>query len=343
MERAVGAFLVTFFALTYLFGESEGTGAYLLVVTLVSAAVAAGAAWWLRPGTRSRSVDAGAFDERATRRAVRRGVARTALVAVVWAFLGLFVLGIASGAWQTRGDRDGHFADVAGYGFFVSHPGFHIENGRPSCCTRGLRWIGVQIQAAPRTADPLASRLDKTLKLDLRNRLEGGPLASRDVPRTGVDIASPTTSAKLAQLPSSVVATAVVELRKGQPIASFYRLLGRHGFLSPYASPDVAVFLQPANTIPGPGPFSSIVSWPNPNIAQFQAWVKTLRASDDGVLEDLQVPPVATLRRIAQTPRVYGCVLDRATPKELQGLMRDPAVKELRLGDVAFEAGRPSQ
>ena len=68
-------------------------------------------------------VQLGVFDERATRRAVRRGVVRTALVAVVWIGVGLIGLNILLFAWQTRGDRNSHFGNVAVNGFFVSHPG----------------------------------------------------------------------------------------------------------------------------------------------------------------------------------------------------------------------------
>ena len=91
------------------------------------------------------------------------------------------------------------------------------------------------------------------------------------------------------------------------------------------------------------GPFSQRVAWPNTNVASFQDWVKQLRNSDNGVLDDLQVPRVATLRLIAAQPRIYGCILDRATPKQLADLLRDPAVESVRLGDIAFAAARPSE
>jgi hypothetical protein len=342
MARAAGAFFVTLIAISYLFGEfRSGTG--FLVALLVSAIVAGAVAWWLRLESGHDDVEQGIFDERATRRAVRRGVARTALVAVVWVGLGLFVLGIASAVWQTRGDRDSHFGLVAGYGFFVSHPGFRLENGAPQCCSTSLRSVGVTIDAEPRTASPLTQRLDLTLKLNLRNRLVGGPLVMNDLPVTGVDVAQRTTSAALRRLPSSVVATTVVEFGKPLRIADVYRLLGRHGLLGEYMTPDVALYLEPARVKLAPGdPFALRVSWPNANIAQFQAWVKKLRSSDDAVLQDLSVPPVETLRAIAHDPRVYGVVLDDVTPQRLDGLFRDPSVTSVSVGDIGFHAGRPS-
>src|SRR4051812_42258312 len=116
MARATGAFFVTFIAISYLLGDFRSSSAFLIAL-LVSAVIATAVAWWLRPESERNDVDPGVFDERATRRAVRRGVARTALVALVWVGLGLFALSIASAAWQQRGDRASHFGLVAGYGF----------------------------------------------------------------------------------------------------------------------------------------------------------------------------------------------------------------------------------
>ena len=346
MARAVGAFFIAFFAITYLFGEAQGSSGewYLLIALAASGAIATAVSWWLRP--ESERSEPGVFDERATRRAVRRGVARTALVAVVWVGLGLFLVNMASVAWQSRGDRDSHFGDVAGYGFFVSHPGFRLENRQPSCCSKGLRSIGVDVQADPRAASPLVPLLDLKLRLNLLNRLVGEPHSERDLPVTGVDVAqdaAPASPKVIERLPSSVVATAIVEFRRPLAIADLYRLLQRHGVPTEHFGPDVAIFLQPSDVVLKPGMFARRVAWPNANVAQYQAWVKQLRTSDNGVLEDLEVPPVATLRTIAERPRIFGSVLERATPKQLDGLLRDPAVQSVRLGDIAFAAARPTE
>jgi hypothetical protein len=190
-------------------------------------------------------------------------------------------------------------------------------------------------------------RLDVKLRLNLQNRLVGGPLAVRDLPVTGVDVAQAARAANpkaVERLPSSVVATAVVEFRRPLAIADLYRVLQRHGLLTRYTSPDVAIYLQPSNLVPDvSGPFSVRVAWPNPDVAQFQAWVKQLRNSDNGVLADLGVPRVSTLSAIAETPRIFGCILDRASPKQLGGLLHDPAVQTVRLGDIAFATARPSE
>jgi hypothetical protein len=147
----------------------------------------------------------------------------------------------------------------------------------------------------------------------------------------------------LSRLPSSVVSTAIVEFRQPLAIADLYRVLQRHGVPTDYEGPDVAIFLQALGVEPAPGMFALRVAWPNANVGQFQGWVKQLRTSDNGVLKDLEVPPVATLRTIAETPKIFGCILERATPKQLDGLLRDPAVQSVRLGDIAFAAARPTE
>ncbi|MEN3312958.1 MAG: hypothetical protein V7645_2287, partial [Actinomycetota bacterium] len=125
----------------------------LLVAAAIAAVAAVLVAIWLRPGKHGEG-EPGIFDERATRRAVRRGVIRTAFVAVVWVVVASIVLNIASGFWQTRGDRRDHFAEVAGYGFFAAHPGFRWT-GRGLCCNTDLRWTELLLTLDPKVASPL--------------------------------------------------------------------------------------------------------------------------------------------------------------------------------------------
>ena len=167
--RAVGAFLVTMIGIGYLFGSFEG-GLDFLIAIVVSAGFAAIVELWLRRGERQDVRDPGEFDERATKRAVRRGVVRTAFVAVVWVLLVAIGLGLASSLWQTRGDRDDHFAEVVGYGFLAAQPGF---SGYPpaGCCNTSLRSLEVWLSADPKVASPLEQFLTLPFELDLRGRL----------------------------------------------------------------------------------------------------------------------------------------------------------------------------
>jgi hypothetical protein len=339
--RPVGAFLVALIAIGYLFGSFEG-GLDFLIALLVAAAFAVVVELWLGRGEGRDALAPGDFDERATKRAVRRGVARTALTAVVWVALGLFGLQIVSVVWQTRGDRGDHFALVVGHGVVAARPGF-APSGPASCCNTGLRSLEALVTVDPKIASPVERPLELRLELDLRGRLDDDPL--RDLPATGVDAAlaaDPTASAfavsRLDDLPDGAVATAILELRRPLDPDRFHRLLARsRGEME--EPTRVAVYLQPAERpqfeLNGVR-FDERVSWPTPAVAAFQAWVKALRPDDDGVLDLLGLPPVAELERIAATPRIHGFVLDHATPARLRALAADPAVRTVALGDVAF-------
>jgi hypothetical protein len=337
IARGTGAFLVALLAIGFVLGPFEGRD--FLVGLLVAAAIGVAAAFWLGRDERKPAPDV--FDERATRRAVRRGVLRTGLVAVVWAVLGLIVLQIASGVWQRRGDRGEHFETVARYGFLASHPGF--RPGSRGCCNSNLRSIEIFFSVEPRTAGGLTAPVDLPLRLDLRGRLvdEG----RYDLPRTAVDAAGdpmskPALRSLLRDLPERIVATGVAELARPLSSAAFFELLERHG-LDPLSADDVPVYLEPKNVRPRQeGIFlEQRVSWPTPALAEFQAWVKQLRPGDDRVLDGLELPSSASLRALAADPRIHGFVVDRATPDELRRLLDEPAVRGVAIGDIAFDLG----
>jgi hypothetical protein len=340
IARATGAFVVVLALLGYLLGDFN-SDRDLLVAAAVAAVVAVLVAIWLRPGKPGEG-EPGIFDERATRRAVRRGVIRTAFVAVVWVVAVSILLNIASGLWQTRGDRRDHFAEVAGYGFFAAHPGFRWT-GRGSCCNTDLRWSELLLTLDPKVASPLQQTSELKLRLDLRGRLRDPPYQT-SLPKTGLDAASfspdkPSLRKTLDSLPASVVATAIVELRRPLDVSALYELLARHHVTYP-DSGGVAVYLQSRNaTITGStsGTFADErVSWPDPAIAGFQSWVKRLHESDNQVLDGVGLPSLSVLRRIAERPKIYGLVLDHASPGRLLQFLADPRVSMVRVGDVAY-------
>jgi hypothetical protein len=195
----------------------------------------------------------------------------------------------------------------------------------------------------PKVASPLAQTSELKLRLDLRGRLRN-PLYQTSLPETGLDAASfspdkVSLRKKLDSLPGSVVATAIVELRRPLDVSSVYALLARHHVTYP-DSGRVAVYLQSMNaTITGgtSGTFADErVSWPNPAVAGFQSWVKSLRESDNQVLDALGLPSVSVLRTIAERPKIYGFVLDQASPHRLVRFLADTQVSMIRVGDIAF-------
>jgi len=335
-----GGFLVTLIVIGYFNGDFDN-GREFLIALAVAAAVGVATAFWLRPRRASSGDDPTVFDERATRRAVRRGILRTAFVAVVWVVAIGIVVEYASEIWQGRGDREDHFSQIVGYGFFAGHPGFRRE-GWPSCCNTDARSVAVSLTLDPKVASPIEQSMEMQFRLDLRGRLKD-PVFDNDLPRTGVDAAARTSKTHLRRLLRSltpdVAATAVAELQPPLDVDSAFRLLARHS-LEPSPFEEVAVYLQPADvqiTASVDGRFQDQrVGWPSPAVAGFQAWVKSLRESDNEVLDGLGLPSVSGLRRIAERPRIYGLILDQASPKRLLGFLDDPQVRELRVGDIAF-------
>jgi hypothetical protein len=343
MARATGAFLLTLFVIGVVFGSFEGVGDLLLAFA-VALAVGVAVAFWLERDARRGPPDV--FDEHATRRAVRRGVVRTALVAVVWVVAGLFVVNLMSAVWQRRGDRDERFGLVAQYGFVAAHPGF-----RPAhswfCCNTNLRSIEAGLTVRPRTAADLAPPIDLRLRLDLRGRLDNA--WSRDLPATGLSVASapldkPETRRRLEQLPDLAVTTAVAELTRAMRPREFFAFLERQGIVFPEA--EVAVYLEPEGQaaerrFDGDRP-DERVSWPNPSLAQFQTWVKRLRDDDDDLLDALGLPGRARLQTLARDPRIHGFVLDQADRASLLRVVDDEAIARLAVGDIALRLGEPS-
>ena len=345
IERAVGAFLLALGILTYFLGPYTGA-TDLLVAVAVAAVVGLAVALWLRPSRSRGEGEAEVFDVRATRRAVRRGIFRSAVVAVVWVAVAGFVLELGSAAWQTRGGREQRLENLAVRTFAAAHPGFR----RPDVNGSGtsLRSLDLTLKAEPKTASPLVQPVEVKLHFDLRGRLTDYPLT--DLPLTGVDVAAAAASFTskrqvrrvLDRLPAAVVATANVELRHPTTIAALFRLLTRQGITFPYTD-DIAIYLEPEfgrQRVSRRFADAQRVSWPSPSLAQFQDWVKTLHSSDDQVLDRLGLPPTRALRTIATRARVYGLVLDQATPARLRGFLADPAVRMVQLGDIAYNVDR---
>jgi hypothetical protein len=201
------------------------------------------------------------------------------------------------------------------------------------------------VKATPRSATPLVQTHTVRLRLDLRGRLDEDPLF--DLPPSGVGTALASRPATRAQLrafeglSNFAVASAAVELREPLSVGDFQRLLSRHGLLG-FEGEGVGVFLEgrDAQQRRVGSYFARRLSWPNPFVAQFQAWAKRLRDGDDGVLERLGLPQARELHELAAHPRVHGFVLDAASPRQLRGLGFEPNVTTISLGDVAFDFGK---
>jgi hypothetical protein len=303
------------------------------------------------------------FDERAARRAIRRGILRTAFSALLLGFIALICLEIVSHFWQKRGDREERFQAVAGLGFLVANPGWE---GEPSgCCNSDLTSIELFLDVWPRSSDATGEKTRAWLRLNLLGRIEYDSIPI--LPETPVDAAlsrgSPNKEATrelLTQLPEPVRAMAIVELTEPLDASDFARLLRDHGV--PSGQPELhnspPVFLEEPYTRFDEGADAVEewhLSWPNPSVAaaatgteerllptadpltQFTAWADMLRDGDDGNLERLNLPSAEYIKQVAENPGVHGFVLERATVERLEGLLDDERIRSVNVADVAVD------
>ena len=302
------------------------------------------------PADGEEETDVPAFDERAARRAIRRGVIRTAFAAALWLVLGAFVVLLASTLWQRRGDRDDRFARVYADAFLVAHPDY---DGHPGgCCNSSFTTIQLLLDVQPRTPAPVRPSHRAWLELNLLGRI--GIDSIPNLPETPVGLAlvgPPDTKAEtralLRRLPAHMLASAVVAL--GAPVdqAGLETLLRRHGVVVPpdprFAS-GVAIFLEPPYRFADPESRDRPgqrwpLAWPRPSVDGFREWARLLGADDDRNLRRLQLPPARVIKDVADRAEIHGFVLDRVPLDRLAVLLADRAVSSLAVADVTFDLG----
>jgi hypothetical protein len=284
------------------------------------------------------------FDPRHVRRAVWRGVLRTAFVAVGWLLGALIVLQVASGVWSGRG-RD-RFAEVVRYGFSVAHPEYDALSG--GCCNADIRFgATIFLYPVPRTATSESPSSEVLLRRDFRGRIafQGQRPQSESTPvmrALGLGRSElKATERLLAELPRPVSVTAVIEFAQPADQAAFDAFAGRHPqpltfmvpiLVSPVYYGDPVIHGQPDPAVPFPP-----LSWPEPSIAGFQRWAAMLRPSDDPNLAELGLPSATGIQRIAGSARIHGFITRPLSIDELLELLHDPAVRSVNVADVAFD------
>jgi hypothetical protein len=301
------------------------------------------------------------FDERAAQRAIRRGVIRTAVSALVLLIVGYYVLLVAASLWQSHGDRKERFPIVAGLGFLVANPGY---NGYPSgCCNQDLTSIELFLDVAPRAASQLTPTTSAWLRLNILGRIVIDSIPR--LPVTPVDLGfrglgrpdKAQTRTVLGDLPRRMVATAIIEQTKPTTAPAFKRLLRRDG-VAP--QPGVGFAFPPVAFEPLYDPLrlagrlsDEPLVWPNTetaggpgwggkhlpradSVTQFKRWATMLRQSDDRNLGRLGLPSSQQIKAVAAQAEIHGFILEKASLKTLRRLLADPAVRSVKIVDVAF-------
>ena len=301
--------------------------------------------------------DLPAFDNRAMRRAVRRGVIRTAFVGALWLVLASFVLSIAGKvALSTLGRRD-HVKRVVAVGWQVAHPEFIVkQSGEGSGYVHTTATFDVQplgVQSVPAAT-----------KMSFSESLFGGVSRSYPDPKSAasqilMSFGNPQESGAgwkaserkmLDALPKPVRVAAIVEFAQPLTYADYTAFVARTGAKMDLI--DAPLLLGSVGDIGalfnGPNFLTGVCAWSpgydtergrEPNfddpIGGFRSWVRSLHDSDSGVLLKVGVK-LSLLRDAARAGLVHGVIVNDASTAELLKFLDDPAVGAVHPYDVAF-------
>ncbi|MEU7689003.1 hypothetical protein OHB01_04745 [Microbispora hainanensis] len=295
------------------------------------------------------------FDPRATRRAVRRGVARTAITVLAGLLVSVLAATVGSGMIQRRGDREQRMTDVLGTAFKIYNPSYDIEVRNWGATTplsmsftvaaRPVRAVGGFVEGYGGaehvvTQDffghvgrlPLGASAGTTLNLALMN-VGTGNQPKEDSRKV------------LARLPEGLNALAVVEFATPLTIDELTSFTGRY---KSYA--DKVVFERRPRSIPIT--WGGTTTWdraPMPgeddeplksDLANFRRWVGILKDYDDDNLRDFDLS-LARLRKAVNDGLAYAYVDSLVTIGELRKIIEDPLVRTVRVADVAYDLERP--
>lgn len=291
------------------------------------------------------------FDPRATRRAVRRGVLRTAsVVLAVLLVVGLAAVGMAF--VQQRGDRGERMTDVLGTAFKIYNPAYQID--WETCCettplSMSFTVRASQIRAARGFSESGGST--HTITQDFFGRVGRLPLGnyanttlSTNLADVGTDLQRKEDIRKvLARLPDGLNALAVIEFAtpaRTEELAAFTRDFGLCPQKVVYERRPGSVPITWGTTTwdraPMPEGLTSCADEIRSALEGFRAWSRLLRDHDDANLRHFDLS-LARLRKAANDGLAYAVVDDLASVKELRKVIEDPRVRTVRLADVAFD------
>ncbi|MEV4296971.1 hypothetical protein [Microbispora rosea] len=295
------------------------------------------------------------FDPRTTRRAVRRGVARTAITVLAALLVLVLAATVGSGLIQRRGDREERMTDVLGTAFKIYNPGYDIEVSNWGATTplsmsftvaaRPVRAVGGFVEGYGGvehvvTQDffghvgrlPLGHYAGTTLSTALMN-VGTGNQPKEDSRKV------------LARLPAGLNALAVVEFAKPLTADELVAFTARNK-----SDAEKVVLERRPTSIPIT--WGGTTMWDRAlmrgaddepitsDLANFRRWVGILKDYDDDNLHDFDLS-LARLRKAADDGLVYAYVDSLVTIGELRKVIEDPLVRTVRVADLAYDLERP--
>ncbi|MGI5154598.1 hypothetical protein [Microbispora sp. CA-102843] len=302
------------------------------------------------------------FDPKATRRAVRRGVARTAITVLAALLVLVLAATVGSSVVQRRGDREQRMTDVLGTALKIYNPGYDIEVRDRGATTplsmsftvaaRPMRAVGGFVEGYGGAEHVVTQDFFGRV-----GRLPLGNYANTNLSRALINVGTgnqPKEDSRkvLARLPEGLNALAVVEFAKPLTTDELVAFTARH---KSYA--EKVVFERRPRSIP--------ITWGGPtmwdrapmpgggedhaiepdetiklDLANFRRWVGILEDHDDDNLHDFDLS-LARLRKAANDGLAYAYVDSLATIGELRKIIEDPLVQTVRVADVTYDLERP--
>lgn len=287
------------------------------------------------------------IDDRAVRRAMRRGVVRTGLVAALGlTVLALLVVATSAVISTVRGP---HFHLVAVNGMVVAHPEYDIwQDG--SCCAAGpllgLTNLGLSSQVRLGLR-PLGSLnypgtsyviVEQHAGGELRTDLDQVPTPLGDALSRGRP-SSASTEEFLRGLPEPTVVSALIEFDQPADEAAAQAFFDREIPVTEIPYRAVTVFAVNPYEQRSTNP----VSWRSQDLTELRTWADQLGPGDDEGLAAIGLPPAAELQRIAEAGQIHAFVVPRMPLTLARALLDDPAVRSLQVLDVAFDPARQTR
>ncbi|MEV0202668.1 hypothetical protein [Nonomuraea sp. NPDC050691] len=293
------------------------------------------------------------FDPKVTRRAVRRGVVRTASLVLAVLVAVALVATLGSAAVQKRGDRERRMWDVLGTAFKIYNPAYSIAV--QDCCETTPLSMSLTVGARQRRAGGGFEGGDGgfyTITQDFFGRVGRLPLGNYANTRLSTSLANVGTWLQskedmrkvLARLPESLNAMAVIELAKPMTPADFGAFgHGCDGRMVYERRPGSVPITWDSTTydrvLPGEDLDPPCEKVPAQDLQRFRHWVGMLRDYDEANLRRFDLS-LSRLRKAASDGLVYAYVDEMATIKDLRKLIEDPRVRTVRLADVTFDLDR---
>ncbi|MCU1674516.1 MAG: hypothetical protein JWN77_2629 [Frankiales bacterium] len=292
--------------------------------------------------------DLAIFGRGRTRRAVVRGLLRTALLALVlWVAFGLIGSIVGFAAFSISG-RDDTFERVGVVGLNVAHPS--IDRGRQSFGAQTFGWL--RTTKTDKYVQPDGSFVQTDVRMDLLGRISvKSPPGSRLDQALFEGRASPEQAARFVRdLPASAVADVVVDFKT--PLSNnAYTALMRDPRIAKMILGEVTYYEDPfagprrLYRRDGGSEFSGSsavaersVAWGGMNypFSSFAAWTRALKKSDDGNLSRLGLPSSAELKKLGEASLIHGVYIKNATPSDLNVLLGNASVRSITPVDVRF-------